>query len=99
MSKPVIPIRFGTCPTAMLMAEPVMKAEIAVKEMKSTIQPQRARPMKEMMAPATIARAEATTWPGISGLVSWTLSTIFPTKVDMTATGPIVISFEVAKNQ
>ena len=83
----------------MLRAEPVIKAEMAVRGMKSTIQPQRTRPMKQMMAPAITAGADATTCPGISGCSAATLLTTLPVIVDMTATGPIVISLLVAKNQ
>ena len=61
VEKPVMPIMVGTCPTAMLMADPVMKAATDAKEMKSTIQPQRMRPMKHMMAPQMMAKAEAIT--------------------------------------
>ena len=35
----VIPINEGTCPDAMLIAEPVMKADMAGSEMKSTSHP------------------------------------------------------------
>lgn len=45
----------------MLMAEPVMKADMAVNGMKSTIHPQRIRPIKQMMEPEIRASAEATT--------------------------------------
>ena len=67
-----------------------MKADMAAKEMKSTIQPARIRPMKVMMLPAIIASAEAMTCPGILGSVFATLTTTLPTMVDMTATGLIV---------
>ena len=56
-----MPISAGTCPTAMLIADPVINAEMAARGIKSTIRPPRMRPMKEMMAPATTANAEATT--------------------------------------
>lgn len=110
-----MPIKPGTWPTAMLSAEPVIKAEMAAKEMKSTIQPARIRPMKVMMLPAIIARAEAMTCPGMLGSVFATFVTTLPTMVDITATGytvsrvtresrarqltPMVMSFDVAKNQ
>src|SRR5271155_112281 len=83
----------------MLIADPVIKAEMAGNEMKSTIQPHLITPMKQMIAPAMIASADAMTWPGTCGCSFATLRTIFPVMVDMTATGPMVISFEVAKNQ
>lgn len=85
--KPVCPIRAGTWPAAILRAEPVMKAEIAVSEIRSTIQPQRVRPIVTMMHPDTKAKADATTFGGISGLVPFTWVTMLPTIVDMTATG------------
>lgn len=43
----------------MLMAEPVMKAEREVREIRLTIHPMRIRPMNRMMAPAMIASADA----------------------------------------
>lgn len=61
LEKPVMPISAGTCPTEILMADPVMNADMAANEMKSTIRPRRTNPMKQMMAPATIASAEAIT--------------------------------------
>ncbi len=61
VEKPVMPIIVGTWPTAMLRAEPVINADMAVNEMKSTIHPQRTSPMKQMMLPAITARADATT--------------------------------------
>lgn len=87
VSNPVMPIKFGTCPTAILMADPVMKAEMAGKEMNSTMKPNRARPRKEMMTPQMIASAEATTWAGYSGFVLATSVTTSPTRSDITATG------------
>ena len=87
LRSPLIPIIVGTCPAAMLIADPVMKALIAVSEIISTIQPMRIRPMKTMIHPQMTARAEAITCPSISGLVSWALNTTLPTIVDMTATG------------
>jgi len=41
------------------MADPVMNAEMEVNEMKLTIHPRRARPRKQTMAPAMMAKAEA----------------------------------------
>lgn len=64
-----------------------MKAQMAGSGMNSTIQPRRARPRKRMMAPVMMARAEAMTWPGTPGSVSWALSTTLPVTWDMTATG------------
>lgn len=93
------PIIVGICPAAILMAEPVMKAEIAGREMTSTIQPSRAKPKKSTMEPAMIANEEAITSRDASTPVASALSTTLPVTVDKTATGPIVISLEVAKNQ
>ena len=85
--KPVSPSKAGTWPTAMLRAEPVMKAEMAVSEIRSTIQPQRTMPMANMMHPAINAKADATTFGGNSGFVTPTWVTMEPTSVDITATG------------
>lgn len=88
-SKPglAIPIKAGTWPTAMLMADPVMKAEMETKGIKSTIHPTRKSPMAVMIHPAMTAKDEARTWPSNFGWVFAALATIWPTKVDMTATG------------
>ncbi len=69
-----------------------MKAERAVREMTSTIQPQRMRPMKRTMEPASIARAEAMTWPGTSGRATARSATMPPVSCDMTATGCDAVS-------
>jgi len=63
VEKPVIPIIVGIWPTAMLIAEPVMKAEMAVSEMNSTNHPSLARPMKQTIEPAIRASADATCQP------------------------------------
>lgn len=93
------PIMVGTCPAAMLIADPVMKAEMAARVMNSVSQPSLANPRKQMIPPQTMARADATTWAGTLGSFLWTSVMTFPVMVDMTATGPIVMSFDVAKNQ
>lgn len=72
---------------AIFKADPVMKAEIEVNEIRSTIHPQRASPIAHMIPPATMANADAITWPGISGLDAAALVTIPPVICDMTATG------------
>ena len=64
-----------------------MKAEIDTSGMRSTIQPQRTRPMKMMMLPAMTARAVAISAEGICGWLTWAFTRIWPTSVDMTATG------------
>lgn len=87
VSNPVMPIKFGTWPTAMLMADPVMNAEIADNEINSTIRPILIKPMKVMMQPQMMARAEATTCAGISGFDFATSVTTSPTRSDITATG------------
>lgn len=101
VENPVIPIMAGNCPAAMLSAEPVMKAEIAGNEMRSTIQPIRTRPKKRTIDPAMMAKADAImsremSWPASFSSAD---STTPPVTVDNTATGPMVMSFEVAKNQ
>jgi hypothetical protein len=69
VENPVIPIIVGICPIAMLRAEPVMNAEIAVSEIKSTIQPARMRPMKMIIHPAMTASAEAIMSAGTCGIL------------------------------
>lgn len=83
----LMPMRAGSWVTAMLMADPVMKAEMDVSETKSTSHPNRANPMKQTMAPVIIDKAEAMMWPGTSGSSSSAFSTTLPTTVDRTATG------------
>ena len=101
VEKPVIPIIVGNWPTAMLRAEPVMNAEMAGSEMRSTTQPMRMRPRKRTMLPAMTAKEDAI----MSLEISWPLSfssaasTTLPVTVDRTATGPMVMSLDVAKNQ
>ena len=87
VSNPVMPIKFGTWPTAMLMADPVMKADIADNEINSTIRPIRIKPMNVIMQPQMMARADATTWAGMSGFDLDTSVTTSPTRSDITATG------------
>lgn len=87
VEKPVIPIIAGTCPTAILIAEPVMKALIAARVMNSTIQPRRTRPRKRTIAPDTTAKDEAMISAGTSGSFSMAEITTFPVIVDKTATG------------
>lgn len=78
MLKPLIPIKLGTWPAAMLIAEPVIKADIATSGMRSTIQPTRINPMKMIIQPAITAKAEAMTCDGISGSDSLARSVIWP---------------------
>lgn len=63
------PIMVGTCPAAMLIADPVMNAEMAARVMNSVTQPSLANPRKQMIPPQITARADATTWPGTLGSV------------------------------
>jgi hypothetical protein len=71
----------------MLRADPVIKAAMAVKEMNSTIHPNRVRPRKVTMDPAMTAKADAMTCPGTFGSVFADFATTFPVTVDNTATG------------
>lgn len=87
VSKPVIPIKVGTWPAAMLMADPVMKADIETRGIRSTIRPKRANPIATMMAPAIIAMHPAISAGATFGWVFLALVMIFPTSVDTTATG------------
>lgn len=59
---------------------------MAVRGIHSTIQPIRARPMKRTMLPEIRAKVLAISSAGISGCSDWTLMTMLPTIVDMTAT-------------
>jgi hypothetical protein len=99
LEKPLRPIKSGTCPTAMFIAEPVINADMAGREIRSTIHPRRARPRKRTIAPEMIARDDATISLGTPGRRSSALRITDPVTVERTATGPMVISFEVAKNQ
>lgn len=99
VENPVIPIMVGTCPAAILMAEPVIKAEIAGSEMTSTIHPKRARPRKSTIEPAIIASEDPITSREALTPVASAFRITLPVTVDNTATGPMVMSLEVAKNQ
>ena len=87
VENPVIPIIVGIWPTAMLIAEPVMKALIAASVMKSTIQPRRTRPRNKTIDPEMMARDDAMISKGTSGSFSDADATTFPVTVDRTATG------------
>jgi hypothetical protein len=67
VEKPLIPIMAGICPTAILIAEPVMNADMAGREIKSTIHPSRAKPRKRTMEPEIIAKEDATISLGTPG--------------------------------
>ena len=97
--KPVMPMRPGTWPTAMLMAEPVMKPLTAGAGMNSTSQPIRRRPTPRTMQPVKKANNVAISGPDHS--FGWCASTcwiICATVTDITATGPMDTSLDVAKN-
>lgn len=55
------PSKLWTWPEQMLSADPVMKAEMAGRGIKSTIKPKRAKPKKQTIAPHMMAMAEAIT--------------------------------------
>lgn len=57
------------------------------------------RPIKNTIEPETNARAGPISSAFRLGFAAWALTMIFPTRVDITATGPIVMSLDVAKNQ
>lgn len=82
-----IPRSDGTWPTAIFKADPVMNAEIAANEMTSTIQPKRIKPIKQTIAPATMARAEAMALGATPGRAAADVATTLPVTVDRTATG------------
>lgn len=60
---PVIPIRPGTCPAAILMAEPVIKPLTAGSGMNSTIHPRRSKPIPKTMKPQMKERVVAISGP------------------------------------
>lgn len=64
-----------------------MNAEMETSGIRSTIHPQRTSPMKKIIQPAMTDKAEAISWPGMSGWVSFALVRTSPTRVDITATG------------
>jgi hypothetical protein len=76
----------------MLSADPVMKAEMEVSEIRSTIQPHLINPMNVIIQPAITARADAMIGPGILGWVTCAFVRICPVRVDMTATGYMKVS-------
>lgn len=87
------PIMAGIWPTPIEMAAPVMKEVMATKGINSTIQPSLVRPMKSKNPPAMRERALAIVGAEISGSFAWTLVTMLPTMVDMTATVWSHVSF------
>ena len=83
----------------MLIAEPVMKPLTAGVGMNSTIHPSLSRPIPRTIKPQMKATAVAIVWGShTSGCESVTCLTISAMVIDITATGPIDTSFEVAKN-
>ena len=64
-----------------------MKDEIAGREMKSTIQPSLARPMKAMIAPSMMANEDAMTLSETPGKLGAAAVITFPVTVERTATG------------
>lgn len=83
----------------MLMADPVIKPLTAGMGMNSTIQPSRKMPMPKTMKPQMKATVVAISGPlHTSGCDLLTCVIICDTVRDMTATGPIETSLEVAKS-
>ena len=98
-SKPLSPRRPGTWPDTMLSADPVMKPLTAGAGMNSTSHPKRNRPMARTINPQMNATVVAICGcDHSSGCASVTCLMIWATVRDITATGPIETSFEVAKN-
>lgn len=83
----------------MLMADPVIKPLTAGAGMNSTSHPNLSRPMPSTMKPQMNDRVVAICGPShIPGCASFTCLIIWETVSDITATGPIDTSLEVAKN-
>ena len=95
-----MPRRDGIWLSEMVIAEPVMKPAIAVYGMNSIKKSSRRRPMPRVIMPQKKASVVA-----ISGAVNslplddWTEAITVAVCKDMTATGPMVTSFDVAKKQ
>ena len=83
-----------------VIAEPVMKPAIAGTGMNSTIKPSRRIPSPRVMTPqknaSVVAINSGDHWLGYA---DWTDAMTEAVCNDMTATGPIVTSFDVAKKQ
>lgn len=83
----------------MLSADPVIKPLTAGAGMNSTSQPRWRRPIPRTMKPQMKATVVAICGPAhLSGWASLMNLMIWDTVRDMTATGPMETSFEVAKN-
>jgi hypothetical protein len=96
---PFIPSITGICPNVMVMADPVIKADTAGKEMRSTSQPRRSRPSAVMMPPAIIAIVPAKTSRASAGCSLCKSARIAPVTIEATATGPMLMSLEEPKIQ
>lgn len=96
----LIPRRDGTWPQAMVMADPVMKPAMAVKGINSIRKSSRRRPMPRVMMPQKKARVVAI-WGAVNSLPvdARTDAMTFAVCRDITATGPMVTSLDVAKKQ
>jgi hypothetical protein len=98
-SNPVIPIRPGTWPATIFIADPVINPLTAGVGMNSTSQPRRKRPIPSTINPQTKASVVAISGPDhLPGCAASTARITWATVSDITATGPIETSFEVAKN-
>ena len=95
LEKPEIPISAGSWPAAMFNAAPVMNAEMAVKDMKSTSHPIRSKPNAITIAPAKTDKDDAMT--SGSSLYSGTCFNASvmtsPVTVESTATGLPKVSY------
>jgi hypothetical protein len=98
-NRPWIPKRPGTWDETIVMAEPVMKPATAGVGINSTIQPMRKRPIPRTIKPHMKARVMAIcTLSHSSPCDFWMYLMMLATSRDMTATGPIDTSLDVAKN-
>ena len=66
----LVPIKVGNCPIPIFKAAPVTNALMAGKGIKSTMNPNRSKPIKKTITPATMAIAAATCIPSYSGFVT-----------------------------
>jgi hypothetical protein len=82
-----------------VIAEPVMNPAIEQAGIKSTRMPRRTRPINIAMAPVSKEKVTAISVAVMVALSEVTLVMVWPTNRDMTAVGPMEISFEVANRQ
>src|ERR1700761_4384792 len=95
---PSIPSMTGTWPADTAIADPVINDATAGIEMRSTSHPNRSNPMAKMMIPQIKVRHDIKASGDIFNFCTDS-ATIVPMTTDVTATGPIFMSFEVPNIQ